>query len=503
MAVEFFDNLFTSENQVEDLDARVVALPIERLVTTKMNQALVAPVTPDEIRHTVFSIEPTQAPGSDGFTANLFLSFWDIVGPLVVEAVGSFFVNGKLLRSVNHTWITLIPKVEKVETMRQLRPISLCQVIYKIISKILANRLALVLPTVVSPEHNAFIKERQIVDNVLIGHEIMHYLKIKTKGYMALKVDMEKAYDRVEWPFLLSLLKRLGFGAQWVQWIHECISPSSFSIMMNGMPAGYFRPSRGLRQGDPLSPLLFVLCTEGLTALIKKAVLERRLTGVRVSPRAPRVSNLFFADDSYMLVQASMQQCENLLQVLGEYEELSGQRVNLDNSAVCFSRNVLHEDCVAMAARLGVGELGVQDKYIGLPTLISRPKSETFRFLEEKLLQKLQGWKQRHLSWAAKETLLKSVAAALPVYVMACFKLPVTLCRRLDKYIAHFWWGGSIDRVHWMSWRKLCRSKQEGGLGFRRFEQFNQALLAKVGWRIIQDPNSLLARIYKGKYFPN
>ncbi|CAL1409682.1 unnamed protein product [Linum trigynum] len=156
-----------------------------------------------------------------------------------------------------------------------------------------------------------------------------------------------------------------------------------------------------------------------------------------------------------------------------------------------------------MAARLGVGAMGVQDRYLGLPSLISRSKSETFRFLEEKLLQKLQGWKQRHLSWAAKETLLKSVAAALPVYVMACFKLPVTLCHRLDKYMARFWWGGSTDRIHWMSWRKLCRSKQEGGLGFRRFEQFNHALLAKIGWRLIQDPDSLLARIYKGKYYPH
>ncbi|CAL1389652.1 unnamed protein product [Linum trigynum] len=230
MAVEFFDNLFTSEFQIGDVDARVAALPIEWLVTTDMNQKLVAPVSADEIRRTVFSIGPTQAPGSDGFTAKFFRSYWDIVGPLVVEAVGSFFANGKLLRSFNHTWITLIPKVEEVETMRQLRPISLCQVIYKIVSKILANRLAVVLPVVVSPEQNAFIKERQIVDNVLIGHEIMHYLKIKTKGkkgYMALKVDMEKAYDRVEWPFLLSLLKKLGFGEQWVKWIHECISSSS------------------------------------------------------------------------------------------------------------------------------------------------------------------------------------------------------------------------------------------------------------------------------------
>ncbi|CAL1377152.1 unnamed protein product [Linum trigynum] len=296
---------------------------------------------------TVFSMSSKQAPGSDVFTGKFFKAFWDIVCTSVVEAVISFFASSRMLGSFNHTWLTLIPKVDSVETMRQLRPISLYQFFYKVITKIMATRLASLLPEIVSEGQNGFIKDRQIIDNILIGHELMHYLKIKKqgkKGYMALKVDMEKAYDRVEWPCLLAVLDKMGFNSVWQGWIHECVRSSSFSVLMNGTPSGYFTASRGLRQGDPLSPLLFVLCTEGFAALLRKAIIEKKLEGVKVAPRAPRVSHLFFADDSYLFLRGSLQECENLIEVLNEYEELSGQRINLEKSALCFSKNISMPD---------------------------------------------------------------------------------------------------------------------------------------------------------------
>ncbi|CAL1409387.1 unnamed protein product [Linum trigynum] len=472
-----------------------------------MNASLTAPVSPEEVRRTVFAMGSKQAPGSDGFTGKFFKAFWDIVGESVIGAVISFFESSKMLRSFNHTWLTLIPKVENVETVKQLRPISLCQFVYKIISKIMATRLAEILPDIISDGQNAFIRERQIVDNILLGNELMHYLKTKNrgkKGYMALKVDMEKAYDRVEWPFLLAILEKMGFNSIWRGWIQECLRSTSFSVLMNGTPSGFFSPSRGLRQGDPLSPLLFVICTEGFAALLRQAISNKKLEGVKVAPRAPRISHLLFADDSYLFLRGSLQECENLIEVLNEYEELSGQKVNLAKSAVCFSKNIAAQDQEFLAQVLGVGAVGVHDKYLGLPSLIARSKMATFQYLEEKLLERLQGWKQRTLSWAAKETLIKAVAMALPLHVLSCFKLPLGLCRILDKHVARFWWGMSEGhpKIHWMSWRNLCRSKHEGGMGFRRFEQFNQALLAKVGWRILMEPQSLLAQVYKGKYFP-
>ncbi|CAL1377375.1 unnamed protein product [Linum trigynum] len=169
-----------------------------------MNAKLTAEVSFEEIRRSVFQIGATQASGSDGFTGVFFRQFWDIVGLDVVEAVKHFFSTSSLLKNCNHTWLVLIPKVDRVEHMRNLRPISVCQFSYKVIAKILAERLARYLPSIVSPGLNGFVRGRQIVDNVLIGHEVMQYLKNKRVGkqkFMAFNVDMEKAYDRVEWPF--------------------------------------------------------------------------------------------------------------------------------------------------------------------------------------------------------------------------------------------------------------------------------------------------------------
>ncbi|CAL1408297.1 unnamed protein product [Linum trigynum] len=396
MAISFCQHLFTTENQVANMAERVAGLPIAQSVTPAMNDTLTAAVLPSEVQKTVFAMGSKQAPGSDDFTGKFFKAFWDVVGSSVIDAVCSFFATSRMLRSFNHTWLTLIPKVETVENMRQLRPISLCQFVYKVITKIMAERLACILSQIISEGQNAFIRERQIVDNVLLGHELMHYLKIKTrgkKGYMALKVDMEKAYNRVEWSFLLAVLDKMGFNSVWQGWIHECLRSSSFSVLMNGSPSGFFSPSRGLRQGDPLSPLLFLLCTEGFSALLRKAITENKLEGIKVAPRAPRISHLFFADDSYLFLRGTLQECENLMVVLNEYEELSGQKVNLAKSAVCFSNNIVREDQEFLAAILGVGAVGVHDKYLGLPTLIARSKTATFRFLEEKLLERLQGWK--------------------------------------------------------------------------------------------------------------
>ncbi|CAL1403199.1 unnamed protein product [Linum trigynum] len=401
IATDFYQSLFTSEHQVPNMAERVDNLPISHSITPAMNAALTAKVLPNEVRQTVFSMGSKQAPRSDGFTGKFFKAFWDVVGDSVIAAFVSFFETSRMLKSLNHTWLTLIPKVDDVETMRQLRPISLCQFVYKIMTKIMAERLASFLTHIISEGQNGFIRDRQIIDNILLGHELMHYLKVKTrgkKGYMALKVDMEKAYDRVEWSFLLAVMNKMGFSSVWQGWILECLRSSSFSVLMNGTPSSYFKPSRGLRQGDPLSPLLFVICTEGFTALLRKAITENKLQRVKVAPRAPRISHLFFADDSYLFLRGTLQECENLIVVLNEYEELSGQRVNLEKSAVCFNKNIVLPDQEFLATILGVGAVGVHDKYLGLPTLFARSKMATFRYLEEKLLERLQGWKQKMLS---------------------------------------------------------------------------------------------------------
>jgi hypothetical protein len=273
IAVTYFQNIFTTSGptRIEETLAAV-----DRVVSEEINHQLLLPFTPEEVRVALFQMHPSKAPGSDGMSSFFFQKFWHIVGTSVSTAVLSVLNSGKLLRKVNLTHIALIPKKKSPEMMSDYRPISLCNVLYKIISKVLANRLKTVLSVIISDSQSAFVPGRLITDNVSVAFEILHKMKAKRKGKqgeMAVKLDMSKAYDRVEWQFVEAIMKKLGFAERWISMIMECIRTVQYSVLLDGVPKGFIIPSRGLRQGDPLSPYLFLLCAEGLSALMRKQAL--------------------------------------------------------------------------------------------------------------------------------------------------------------------------------------------------------------------------------------
>ena len=192
--------------------------------------------------------------------------------------------------------ITLIPKIANPEHMSEFRPISLCNVLYKIYSKVLANRLKKFLPSLISEHQSAFAKERLISDNIMVAFETLHHMKNHNSGkhgFMAIKLDMSKAYDRVEWVYLERLMEKMGFCARWIALMMSCVKTVSYSIMVNGEPTGMIYPKRGIRQGDPLSPFLFLLCTEGLHALIKHSARNGDIKGFSLCKRGPKLTHLF------------------------------------------------------------------------------------------------------------------------------------------------------------------------------------------------------------------
>ncbi|CAN0880645.1 Uncharacterized mitochondrial protein AtMg00310 [Linum grandiflorum] len=211
-----------------------------------------------------------------------------------------------------------------------------------------------------------------------------------------------------------------------------------------------------------------------------------------------------FADDTILFLRVNHTAIDSILQLLGTYHRLSGQRVNLGKSSVLFSDNTSAAARSDYMQRLGVVAFQPQDKYLGLPYIILRSRQETFRFVEDQVSLSLRSWKSQCLSLAGVYTLIKSVISGLPVYAMSCYMLPDTLCQRLDSMLARFWWGqvGSERKIHWVSWRRLSLPLSDGGLGFHDFALFNQALLAKQGWRLLTNPDLLLTKILKAKYFP-
>ena len=226
--------------------------------------------------------------------------------------------------------------------MADFRLISLCNVIYKIISKVLVNRLKLILPQINTSSQSAFVPGRLITDNVLVAYETLHVMHVRKKGKkgaLALKFDVNKAYDRVEWDFLKGMMIKLGFLEVWVDRVTKCVSTPSFSVRINGKAYGNIKPSRGIHQGDPLSPYLFLICAEGFTSLLAKAKLDGRLHGVVACRNAPRITNLLFADDSLIFCQANseMHVVSDTLQL---YVDASGQCINLQKSSTYFSSNV-------------------------------------------------------------------------------------------------------------------------------------------------------------------
>ena len=320
---------------------------------------------------------------------------------------------------------------------------------------------------------------------------------------MICKLDLEKAYDHVNLDFLSYLLRRCGFPEKWRKWIYFCIFSVRFFVLVNGSPCGFFKSSWGIRQGDPLSPMLFVIIMEGLSRMLDMTIGAGMLSGFAVSRNANDpllISHLLFADDTLIFCEADSDHIAHLRSILVWFEAISGLRVNLGKSELVQVGEVpfLEE----LADILGCQTSTLPMKYLGLPLGAKFKSLDIWNPIVEKMERRLAGWKQIYLSKGGRLTLIKSTLSNLPTYFLSLFPIPAVVAKRIEQIQRNFLWGSSAEegKFHLVKWDQVCSPYSNGGLAIRNIRQFNEALLGKWLWRFGVEKEALWRQVIVAKY---
>lgn len=503
LALDFYKKLFLADSSASGVFIKGGFPRVEACSLDVLNKE----VTMEETQRALRNMASYKAPGPDGFQAIFFKKTWDVTGEAVHSFVKKAIEEGEISDEAAEASLVLIPKENKPCNIRGFRPISLCTVACKLISKILVNRLKGLMQELVSPCQASFVPGRQGLDNAVICQEYIHSLwftKAK-KGDVIIKIDLEKAYDIMEWAFVEETLVDAGVPSKIVYAIMQLLAKGSCRLIWNGEATDSFKPSRGLRQGDSMSPYLFVLCMERLGHWMRSKVDEGKLRPVRASRSGPGLSYLLFADDLILFSEAVEDQLLCIREGLEKFCSASDQKVNFGKSAMFCSANVDADEARRLSALVGIPLTENLGKYLGHRMLHRGRNKDGLKELVEKVYRRLEGWKLKCLSRAGRLTLAKSVLASLPIFQMQLEKLPAWVHKNLDKAVRSCIWGGYDGKrgVHLLSWEVLTKAKVDGGANIRRAKEMNWALLAKLAWRTLKCTDQTWRQVIAAKYKVN
>lgn len=365
----------------------------------------------------------------------------------------------------------------------------------------LADILKKALPEIIDDSQGAFIENRQILDGVLNANELIHMRRKEKKSGLLFKIDMEKAYDCVDWSFVGYLFERMGFGRRWRSWMKACVEDTRYSVLVNGSPSSPISATRGLRQGDPLSPFIFTMIRESLSRLVFKAKDLDIVKGFEVSPRGSVVTHLQFADDTLFFCDPNSSEVLGFRAVLRYFELVSGLRINLGKSTL-IGVEVENSRIKDWADLVGCGIGKLPFSYLGL-LVGGNPRLKNFWTpVVERIERRLAGCGKKFLSLGGRVTLIKLVLINLPTYFLSLFAIPNGVANKIEKLFRRFLWGDHLEkrRVHLVAWSEVTKAISKDGLGIVHIRLRNEALLCKWGWRFGREPNALWVRVLSAKY---
>lgn len=482
-------NTLGQSTQVEPMDISMLYNSDQDL------RALQVPYTDAEIGRAVRGLALNKASGPDGLPVELLRKHWNDLKFNVLALIHAFFEHQLDLSVLNRANIIFIPKTNTPISVSDFRPISVLNIIPKVVTKLMAERLSGVLPKLISKKQTAFVRGRQISENFTTTREILQHIRQNGKPAVFIKLDFAKAFDSVHWSFIHEVLQARRFPARWCQWIKDMLQTSHSRVIVNGEGSNYFRHARGLRQGDPLSPMIFILIADVLQQML---TVGNTLLSHKLSNRLQEsIITMQYADDTAIIASADIHTLMTLKIILRIFASVSGLSINFNKSSFV-PVNVGVDELPAVAAILGCHQTSFPVTYLGMPLTVLKPHRDHFMPLIEKFEKRLEGWRGRMISRGGRLQLVKSVLSSIPIYHMGCFKIPQWVLNRIDKVRRDFLWGraGPVQTgISWINWMTVCIPAKYGGMGVPDLQRRNEALLMRWWWKLYSEEDSLWTEV--------
>lgn len=493
MVVAFFKNLLGSiDDSIQEVSVEELRGLLSYRCPQDIAQKLVEIPSVETIKDTLFAMPKIKAPGPDGLSTEFFWESWQVVGADTVGAIKEFFTAGRLLRQFNATAISLIPKVIGADQLSQFRPISLCTTVYKVMARLLKRKLKLCVSDIVQRNQVGFVQERLLCENVLLASELVRDFNASgptSRG--CLKIDISKAYDNLSWDFLFKFLSTLELPPRLIDWLKECVTSPSYSIAINGELHGFFPGKKGLRQGDHISSLLFVIAMDVFSKMLDKGAIDGKF-GIHPECEAPLITHLSFTYDVLIFFDGLAESLRGILQILEEFRLISGLKINKQKSELLLDGGCATR-CRSLAMEVGIEQGSLPLRYLGVPLSPKKMTRSDFQPLLDKISARFSSWTVKHLSFACRFQLIQAVIYSTISFWASMFIIHAECISILERMCGAFLWNGAPNSARGakISWESVCTPKEAGGLGLKRLADWNQVLGLKLIWLIFTAGGSL------------